>query len=141
MIRVTEVREKRLSILSTYIATLSAAGPREYYLAQETEHLLEEVLAQLMEGNRESTRAFCCALYVEFDRELPFCRLHELRSYRRDRRVRFELEQEMLTHLTVLHSRNHKEIVRLGIEKHYLRGDIVAHVSLPARPFSFKPSY
>jgi hypothetical protein len=141
MIRVTEVREKRLSILSTYVATLSPVGPREYYLAQETERLLEAVLTRLMEGDRESTRAFYCALYLEFLRELPFGRLHEVRSYQRDRRIHFELEQGALTRLAIFHSRNSKEIVRLGIEEGYLLGDVVAHISLPARPFSFKPSY
>lgn len=73
MIRVVSVGDEQYHFISaTFFARLGPEGQQcEYYLAQEMVSLLEDVLMKLMDGDRETMRAFCGALYVDFYKAFP----------------------------------------------------------------------
>lgn len=133
MIRVVPVGDEEYRFISaTFFARLGPEGQqREYYLSQEMVSLLEDVLMKLMNGDRELMRAFCGALYVEFQKAFPLGVLDCVYYYRLDRVIAFERGEQL--QIVVRHMAKGKEIVVLGIE------DVsTMRFVLPALPFSYR---
>jgi len=133
MIHVEPVGDEHYRFISaTFFARLGPEGQqREYYLSKEMVSLLEGVLMKLMNGDRDTMRAFCGALYVEFHKVFPLGMLDCVYYYRLDRVIVFERGEQL--RIVVRHMANGKQIVVLGIE------DVsTMYFVLPSLPFSYR---
>lgn len=133
MICVVPVGDEQYRFISATFFAMLAPGSqmRECYLSKEMVLLLEDVLMKLMNGDRDTMRAFCGALYVEFSKVFPLGVLDCVYYYRLDRVIVFERDE--LLRIVVRHMAKGKEIVVLGIE------DVSKmHVALPESPFSYR---
>jgi hypothetical protein len=72
MVHVTPVHADRLLFSSTFVAR---PGPmsqeREFYLTMETGLLLDAVLTQFADGDRDIARSFFASLHAAFTKEFP----------------------------------------------------------------------
>lgn len=133
MIRVVPVGDEEYRFISATFFAMLAPGSqmRECYLSKEMVLLLEDVLMKLMNGDRDTMRAFCGTLYVEFHKVFPLGVLDCVYFYRLDRVIAFERGEQLW--IVVRHMVKGKEIVVLGIE------DVSKmRFALPVLPFSYR---
>ena len=134
MVSVVPVRERDyLLVQCTFFATIGPGGQqREYYLSQEMCKVLEEALTTLMNGDRETLRQVCAALFVEFQKVFPRWTLDCVYSYRLDRVIVFEQDEDELQ-IVVRHMAKGKQLLVLAVE------DVSKmHCVLPKFPFRYQ---
>jgi hypothetical protein len=111
MVHVTPVHADRLLFSSTFVAR---PGPlsqeREFYLSFETGLLLDTVLTQFADGDREIVRSFFPSLYAAFKKEFPKGQLVSVLDYVKNRVIYFEQKEGQLSRLVVCRMQPQKEL-------------------------------
>jgi len=134
MLRLYTVYHNRLLFSSTFVARPGAMSQeREFYLALETGLLLDTVLTQFADGDRDIARSFFASLYDAFKRDFPLGQLLSVLDYVKNRVIYFEEKEGQLSRLVVCQMQPEKELVILGVLAS--EGDFM----LQEHPFSYHP--